>query len=80
VRAVLEAVGVRDILTKSQGSSNLLNVAMATLEALQSLHTSQEMASMRGKSVDDVLPFWERAARRASVEVLTPENGSDSNG
>ncbi len=80
VRAVLEAVGVRDILTKSQGSSNLLNVAMATLEALQSLHTAQEMASMRGKSVEDVLPFWERAARRASVEILTPENGGESNG
>jgi small subunit ribosomal protein S5 len=80
VRAVLEAVGVRDILTKSQGSANLLNVAMATLEALQSLHTAQEMAAMRGKSVEDVLPFWERAARRANVEVLTPEGGSESNG
>lgn len=80
VRAVLEAVGVRDILTKSQGSSNLLNVAMATLNALQSLHTPQEMAAMRGKSVEDVLPFWERAARRANVEVLTPEGGSESNG
>ncbi len=80
VRAVLEAVGVRDILTKSQGSSNLLNVAMATLEALQSLRTAQEMAAMRGKTVEEVLPFWERAARRANVEVLTPESGSDTNG
>lgn len=80
VRAVLEAVGVRDILTKSQGSANLLNVAMATLEALQSLHTAQEMAAMRGKSIEDVLPFWERAARRANVEVLTPEGGSETNG
>lgn len=78
VRAVLEAAGVRDILTKSQGSANLLNVAMATLSALQSLHSPEEMASMRGKKVDDVLPFWERAARRQNVEILTPDAGGDS--
>jgi small subunit ribosomal protein S5 len=60
VRAVLEAVGVRDILTKSQGSSNLLNVAMATIKALHMLRSPEEMASMRGKNVDEVRPFWER--------------------
>jgi small subunit ribosomal protein S5 len=80
VRAVLEAAGVRDILTKSQGSPNLLNVAMATLEALRSLRSAEEMASMRGKSVEDVLPFWERAARRRNVEILVqPESGSEGN-
>jgi small subunit ribosomal protein S5 len=60
VRAVLEAAGVRDILTKSQGSSNLLNVAMATITALQMLRSPEELAQMRGKSVDAVRPFWER--------------------
>lgn len=70
VRAVLEAVGVTDILTKSQGSANLLNVAMATFNALQQLRSPEELAAMRGKKVEDVLPFWERAARRAaSIEV-----------
>jgi len=69
VRAVLEAVGVRDILTKSQGSANLLNVAMATLTALESLRSPQETAAMRGKSVNEVRPFWER--RR--VETATEE-------
>ena len=69
VRAVLEAVGVRDILTKSQGSANLLNVAMATLTALQSLRSPQETAAMRGKPVNEVRPFWER--RR--VEVASEE-------
>lgn len=79
VRAVLEAAGVRDILTKSQGSPNLLNVAMATLKALQSLHSPEEMAAMRGKRVEEVLPFWERAALRKNVEVLAPEAaGSNS--
>jgi len=63
VRAVLEAVGIRDVLSKSQGSPNLLNVAMATFEALQQLRTPQQIAEMRGKPVEDVLPFWERNAR-----------------
>ena len=60
VRAVLEAAGVRDILTKSQGSSKLLNVAMATLLALRELRSAEEMASMRGKPVETVRPFFER--------------------
>jgi small subunit ribosomal protein S5 len=69
VRAVLEAVGVRDILTKSQGSANLLNVAMATLTALQSLRSAQETAAMRGKPINEVRPFWERTR----TEVTTPK-------
>ena len=60
VRAVVEAVGIHDILSKSQGSSNLLNVTMATLSALEQLRSAQEMAAMRGKDVEDLLPFWER--------------------
>lgn len=73
VRAVLEAAGVRDILTKSQGSANLLNVTLATLEALKALRSPEQMAAMRGKNVEDVLPFWERAARYQSVEVVAQE-------
>lgn len=60
VRAVLEAAGVRNILTKSMGSNNLLNVAMATLKALEQLRSAEELAAMRGKSVDEVRPVWER--------------------
>ena len=63
VRAVLEAVGVRDVLSKSQGSNNVLNVTMATLAALGQLHTPQEMAGIRGKEVADLLPFWERSRK-----------------
>jgi len=73
VRAVLEAVGVRDVLTKSQGSSNLLNVAMATIEALRSLRSPEELAAMRGKPVDQMRPFWERAARAAAQQGGTTE-------
>lgn len=60
VRAVLEAAGVRDILTKSLGSANVLNVVQATLQALDSLKSPQEEASHRGKPVDELLPYWER--------------------
>lgn len=68
VRAVLEAAGIRDILTKSQGSPNLLNVAMATLTALQLLRTPQELAAMRGKPAHTVRPFWERQKIEGSNE------------
>jgi small subunit ribosomal protein S5 len=60
VRAVLEAVGIHDILTKSLGSSNVLNSVQATLHALEALKSPQEEATRRGKSVDDLLPYWER--------------------
>jgi small subunit ribosomal protein S5 len=60
VRAVLEAAGVRDILTKSLGSSNVLNVAVATLDALHDLKKIEDEASHRGKSADELKPFWER--------------------
>lgn len=60
VRAVLEAVGVRDILSKSQGSNNLLNVALATLKALQQLKSVEEIARTRGMTTDEVKPFWLR--------------------
>jgi small subunit ribosomal protein S5 len=60
VRAVLEAAGIRDILTKSLGSSNVLNVVQATFQALDQLKNPEEEAARRGKDVKDVTPFWER--------------------
>jgi len=65
VRAVLEAAGVRDILTKSMGSANVLNVVMATFEALDRMQSPQKAAARRGKPVEEVLPFWERRKRHA---------------
>ncbi len=60
VRAVLEAAGVADILTKSLRSSNVLNVVYATMQALDSLKSPKDEAARRGKEVKDVTPFWDR--------------------
>lgn len=67
VRAVLEVVGVSDILTKSQGSPNLLNVAMATIKALETLRSPEELAAMRGLPVERVTPFWERRRKNEGI-------------
>lgn len=68
VRAVLEAAGVRDILSKSQGSPNLLNVTMATLDALDQLRTPQDIAATRGKDPQRLRPFWSRKRDEGSAE------------
>lgn len=65
VRAVLEAAGVSDILTKSLGRNTVLNVVYATMDALDQLKSPEEVAALRGKSVKDVLPFWERRKQHA---------------
>ncbi len=65
VRAVLEVAGIRDILTKSMGSANVLNVVMATFAALNSLRSAQIEAARRGKRPEDLLPFWERRKQHA---------------
>lgn len=55
VRTVLELAGVRDILTKSQGSSNPNNMVRATIEGLKSLKSAEAVAALRGKTVEELL-------------------------
>jgi small subunit ribosomal protein S5 len=54
MRAVLELAGIHDILTKCLGTTNPINVVMATIQALRSLKTAEQVAALRGKTVKDI--------------------------
>jgi small subunit ribosomal protein S5 len=57
VRAVLELAGIRDILAKSLGTTNPINMAKATVNGLKNLRRPDEVAKMRGLSISQVLPY-----------------------
>ena len=61
VRAVVEAAGVKDVLSKSLGSSNALNVILATLEGLRQLRSPEDVARIRGRPLSEVSPAWSQS-------------------
>ncbi|MGL4649460.1 MAG: 30S ribosomal protein S5, partial [Caldilineaceae bacterium] len=60
VRAVVEAAGISDVLSKSLGSDNILNVVQATFVALQSIQDFRIEAERRGVEAKHLAPFWYR--------------------
>jgi small subunit ribosomal protein S5 len=66
VRAVLELAGIRDVLAKSLGTTNPINMAKATVDGLKKLRRPEDVAKMRGKTIAEVLPW------RAPVEAPEP--------
>ena len=69
VRAVLEAAGIHDVLSKSLGSSNAINIVHATVEALRTLESPEQVAARRGLRVEDVAPA---ALLKAGKESSAP--------
>jgi len=67
VRAVLECAGVHDVLSRSLGSSNAINVVHATVAALKSLNRPEEIAARRGLPIEDVAPAAMLRARAAAA-------------
>src|SRR5215212_9399709 len=67
VRAVLECAGIHDVLSKSLGSDNAINVVHATVSALRRLERPEEVAARRGLSIEDVAPAALLRARTAGV-------------
>ncbi|WP_369055788.1 MULTISPECIES: 30S ribosomal protein S5 [Kineococcus] len=69
VRAVLECAGVHDVLSKSLGSDNAINIVQATIEALRGLERPEQVAARRGLPVEDVAPAALLRARAAGVSA-----------
>jgi small subunit ribosomal protein S5 len=72
VRAVLELAGIRDVLAKSLGTTNPINMARAAENALRSLRRPEDVARSRGKTVSEILPWKAKPAEEPAEEPVAP--------
>jgi small subunit ribosomal protein S5 len=75
VRAVLELAGIRDILAKSLGTTNPINMLKATVNGLQRLRRPDEVAETRGLTIKQVLPVGAKVAEEPETTEETPTDG-----
>ena len=83
MRAVLELAGIRDVLAKSLGTTNPINMAKATVAGLKMLRRPEDVARMRGKTISEILPISkarlaELHAPAAAPEAVAPESVEDT--
>jgi small subunit ribosomal protein S5 len=76
VRAVLELAGIRDILAKSLGTTNPINMAKATVNGLKRLRSPDEVAKMRGLTINQVLPYKKPVVEESTESV--PPAGTEA--
>jgi small subunit ribosomal protein S5 len=80
VRAVVEAAGIRDILAKIQGSTNPVNVTRATIEALRSLHSAEEISARRGVRVRSYIAGQTGEVPPPPVRIAPPQDNRRDGG
>ncbi len=78
VRAVLELAGIRDVLSKSLGSQNPINLVKATMTGLESLRTPDEVAELRGLSINQVLGLADAEPTSSATAAQSSGNGSST--
>jgi len=66
VRTILELAGIHNVLGKSLGSTNAINIAWATIDALKNLKRAEDVAALRGKTVDELVPWLRKAEEEAA--------------
>jgi len=80
VRAVLELAGIRDVLTKSIGTQNPINLVKATMEGLMSLRRPEQVAKLRGLTVNQVLGIQKNGQKTETIEAGAAQGGAAEGG
>ena len=73
VRPILELAGIRDVLAKSLGSPNPINTAWAAMACLKGLKVAEEVCRLRGKTLEELVPWLAKKRRDEAVDVVEVE-------
>jgi small subunit ribosomal protein S5 len=78
VRPILELAGVRDVLAKSLGSPNAINTAKATMECLKSMRVAERVAELRGKRLEELVPWLVKKRLEESGTAFVAETDDET--